>query len=682
MHVHVITASKHGSTGEIGEAIAERLRTRGLEALAIDARDTELPASDPVVVGSPIYIGEMAQGGTGDRPAALARAGGRPGLGLHRRPPQATRRRRRTPAPRSSSAALRLSAPATSGSSPDGSTARCSTAASTWSSRPSRRRRATIATGWRSPRSPTRSRTGWSPAGRGHLGRGHVVVTLWRAPSIAVAGGGPAALEGVLAILDVLPEASVEVIAPASEFICRPLAVREPFGAPGLEDRFPISDLVEAAGPPCARTPLPGSTPRRARSSSMGAGRIRRDPARDRAHAVEALPGDHLLRAATATPHRRSAAVRARRAPGPDCRSSSRTASNRASRCTSSPCSPPITPCGSSGPCHSPSPRPSRSRPRFRSGRPRLSSPTCSRRALDRGPFLLHRPHPLLRAPRRGACHRAAPVDRPAACRVAARRSRLHPDRRLRPCARGPRVLRRRRHHGLDIEQGGLGTQQAKAAAIAIAADLGAPVAPKAAVGASRQARSPSTQSRFMRRDLVSGRPRGRRVAVVVAGAKLFGARLAPFLAAFASKRPDLLAGPGAPVPPPVRVMIGAVSEADLWQAVLYIHLLGMAFFVGGQLFLLAVVVPAAHKAPDAFEIGAIARGFGVASAVALLILIVTGVAMASHLRALGLADVAGEAGAARRRARADGRPPTMAARARASGGDPSVLAHDRLPRR
>ena len=70
----------------------------------------------------------------------------------------------------------------------------------------------------------------------------------------------------------------------------------------------------------------------------------------------------------------------------------------------------------------------------------------------------------------------------------------------------------------------------------------------------------------------------------------------------------------------------------DGWQIVLYLHLLAMAFFVGGQIFLGVVVVPAHHRRPEAVEIGPIARGFGIGSAVALVILIATGAALASHL--------------------------------------------------
>jgi uncharacterized membrane protein len=71
---------------------------------------------------------------------------------------------------------------------------------------------------------------------------------------------------------------------------------------------------------------------------------------------------------------------------------------------------------------------------------------------------------------------------------------------------------------------------------------------------------------------------------------------------------------------------------SGLWQIILFLHLLAMAFFVGGQIFLAAVVVPAHHRNPDSVELRPIARGFGVASVVALVVLIATGSALASHL--------------------------------------------------
>ena len=60
-----------------------------------------------------------------------------------------------------------------------------------------------------------------------------------------------------------------------------------------------------------------------------------------------------------------------------------------------------------------------------------------------------------------------------------------------------------------------------------------------------------------------------------------------------------------------------------------FLHLVAMGFFVGGQLMLAAVVVPAL-RGRDA-EIRAAARRFGIGSAVALLVLAATGAAMAAE---------------------------------------------------
>jgi uncharacterized membrane protein len=78
------------------------------------------------------------------------------------------------------------------------------------------------------------------------------------------------------------------------------------------------------------------------------------------------------------------------------------------------------------------------------------------------------------------------------------------------------------------------------------------------------------------------------------------------------------------------------VSEADLWQAVLYLHVIAMAFFVGGQLLIGAVVVPVERTNPDPERLRGIARGFGYGSVVALVVLLVTGFAMASHYELWG----------------------------------------------
>jgi len=76
------------------------------------------------------------------------------------------------------------------------------------------------------------------------------------------------------------------------------------------------------------------------------------------------------------------------------------------------------------------------------------------------------------------------------------------------------------------------------------------------------------------------------------------------------------------------------VSSHDIWQAVLYLHLLAMAFFVGGQLVFGIAVVPALRgdeTDPSRERMRGIARRFGYGSLVALGVLVLTGWAMASH---------------------------------------------------
>lgn len=63
----------------------------------------------------------------------------------------------------------------------------------------------------------------------------------------------------------------------------------------------------------------------------------------------------------------------------------------------------------------------------------------------------------------------------------------------------------------------------------------------------------------------------------------------------------------------------------------LYLHLLAMAFFVGGQLVFGIAVVPILRGDPDRERMRAIARRFGYGSLVALGVLIATGWAMAGH---------------------------------------------------
>src|SRR3954469_14415789 len=65
------------------------------------------------------------------------------------------------------------------------------------------------------------------------------------------------------------------------------------------------------------------------------------------------------------------------------------------------------------------------------------------------------------------------------------------------------------------------------------------------------------------------------------------------------------------------------------WTLVRFLHLTAVALFVGGQLMLVVAVTPAVRGHQEAMK--AVARRFGMASAVALVVLLATGAAMASH---------------------------------------------------
>jgi len=83
-------------------------------------------------------------------------------------------------------------------------------------------------------------------------------------------------------------------------------------------------------------------------------------------------------------------------------------------------------------------------------------------------------------------------------------------------------------------------------------------------------------------------------------------------------------------------VFLGARSLMSTWTAIRFLHLTGVAFFVGGQLMLVAAVAPVLRAARDDAAMRAVARRFGVGSLVALAVVIATGIAMASHFGVWG----------------------------------------------
>ena len=67
-------------------------------------------------------------------------------------------------------------------------------------------------------------------------------------------------------------------------------------------------------------------------------------------------------------------------------------------------------------------------------------------------------------------------------------------------------------------------------------------------------------------------------------------------------------------------------------EAVRALHLVAMAFFVGGQLFLAAVVVPVHRARPQERDaLRAIARRFGWGTLAAITVLVATGIPLASN---------------------------------------------------
>jgi uncharacterized membrane protein len=72
----------------------------------------------------------------------------------------------------------------------------------------------------------------------------------------------------------------------------------------------------------------------------------------------------------------------------------------------------------------------------------------------------------------------------------------------------------------------------------------------------------------------------------------------------------------------------------NAWTVIRFLHVAAMAFFVGGQLMLAAVVVPVLRRQAGVEAMGAVARRFGLGSGLALALLAATGTAMASRFDA------------------------------------------------
>jgi putative copper export protein len=66
-----------------------------------------------------------------------------------------------------------------------------------------------------------------------------------------------------------------------------------------------------------------------------------------------------------------------------------------------------------------------------------------------------------------------------------------------------------------------------------------------------------------------------------------------------------------------------------MWTFLRFLHIVALVFFVGGQLMLVVAVTPAVR--PHEAAMRGVAIRFAVGSAVALAVLIATGIAMASH---------------------------------------------------
>jgi hypothetical protein len=67
----------------------------------------------------------------------------------------------------------------------------------------------------------------------------------------------------------------------------------------------------------------------------------------------------------------------------------------------------------------------------------------------------------------------------------------------------------------------------------------------------------------------------------------------------------------------------------DEWTVVRFVHLLGIVFFLGGQLAVAAAVAPVLRG--QEVEMRSVAKRFGIGSVVALVLIIASGAGLAAH---------------------------------------------------
>jgi len=82
-----------------------------------------------------------------------------------------------------------------------------------------------------------------------------------------------------------------------------------------------------------------------------------------------------------------------------------------------------------------------------------------------------------------------------------------------------------------------------------------------------------------------------------------------------------------------------------MWELVRWLHLVAMAFFVGGQLFLAIAVVPALRGEAEREHLRLVARRFGYGTLGAIAVLIPTGVALAAHFHRWSNGDLQAKLG-------------------------------------